>query len=70
MAARRMGKVHYQIMIELKLSTFGRLHTHPTSGQPKEYPQFHLVYHDDKSSGKLEYNRGTLSGTGWHSDVT
>ena len=65
-----MGKVRYQIMFVLKLSTFGRLHTHPTSGQPKEYPQFHLVYHDDKSSGKLEYNRGTLSGTGWHSDVT
>ena len=51
-------------------STFGRLHIHPTSGQPKEYPHFHLVYHDDQSSGKLEYNRNTLSGTGWHSDVT
>ena len=70
MAAGRMGKVSETKSTKLIPSTFGRLHTHPTSGQPKEYPQFHLVYHDDLSSGKLEYNRGTLSGTGWHSDVT
>jgi sulfonate dioxygenase len=50
--------------------TFGRLHVHPTSGQPKEYPPFHLVYHDANSSSKLEYNSNRLTATGWHSDVT
>lgn len=53
-----------------RVRTFGRLHVHPTSGQPKDYPEFHLVYHDGNSSSKLEYNANRLTATGWHSDVT
>ena len=29
---------------------FGRLHIHPTSIQPKDHLEFHLVYKDDKQS--------------------
>jgi sulfonate dioxygenase len=71
-----MGKVSACFMYasvptsRLTCRTFGRLHIHPTSGQPKEYPELHLVYHDEKSAGKLEYNQNKLTGTGWHSDVT
>jgi len=50
-------------------STFGRLHIHPTSGQPKDYPEFHLVYRDGKETVKHEPSQ-SLSSSGWHSDVT
>lgn len=35
-------------------SFFGRLHIHPTSGQPKEFPHFHLVYRDNVSVMHLD----------------
>ncbi|KAI9637152.1 alpha-ketoglutarate-dependent sulfonate dioxygenase, partial [Dioszegia hungarica] len=57
--------------------TFGRLHTHPTSGQPKEYQQFHLVYRDGAgadgpgaASLVRNYYADKLTSTQWHSDVT
>lgn len=51
-------------------STFGRLHIHPTSGQPKDYPEFHLVYRDAKPKSAWAYDVQKLSSTVWHSDVT
>ena len=51
--------------------TFGRLHVHPTSGQPANYPEFHLVYKDAKpGSGFFNYQSNSITTTGWHSDVT
>lgn len=50
------------------ISTFGRLHVHPTSGQPAEYPEFHLVYRDAEK--KTVYRANSVTSTGWHSDVT
>ncbi|WVF67235.1 hypothetical protein IAT40_001983 [Kwoniella sp. CBS 6097] len=51
--------------------TFGRLHIHPTSGGPAEFPEFHLVFRDAApKKGLASYNPNKLSSTGWHSDVT
>lgn len=51
--------------------TFGRLHIHPTSGQPASHPEFHLVYKDsDPNSGFFNYTRDSVTTTGFHSDVT
>jgi len=47
---------------------FGRLHIHPTSGQPKDYPELHLIYRDDQANFNYEPDR--LSSTLWHSDVS
>ncbi|GAA5877481.1 hypothetical protein JCM1840_003863 [Sporobolomyces johnsonii] len=48
---------------------FGRLHIHPCSGAPKDYPEFHLVYRDGKSV--FNYEQDTrLTSSVWHSDVT
>lgn len=50
---------------------WGRLHIHPTSGQPKEFPEIHLVYKDAKpGSGFFNYKNNSVTTTGWHSDVT
>ncbi|CEQ41513.1 SPOSA6832_03241 [Sporobolomyces salmonicolor] len=47
---------------------FGRLHIHPCSGAPKDYPEFHLVYRDGKSV--FNYEQDTrLTSSVWHSDV-
>ncbi|WVQ76032.1 hypothetical protein IAR50_005668 [Cryptococcus sp. DSM 104548] len=52
-------------------SFFGRLHIHPTSGQPAEFPEFHLVYREaSPQKGFISYYGDRLSTTGWHSDVT
>ncbi|ODN94328.1 hypothetical protein L198_05185 [Cryptococcus wingfieldii CBS 7118] len=52
-------------------STFGRLHIHPTSGQPAEFPEFHLVYREASAKKTfISYYADRLSTTGWHSDVT
>ncbi|KAG1757260.1 TauD-domain-containing protein [Suillus lakei] len=48
---------------------FGRLHIHPTSGHPKDYPQVHLVYKDAKSSYNFE-REDSITSTVWHSDVS
>lgn len=60
-------------------SFFGRNHVHPTSGQPKGYPELHLVYRAwgeepgdglDKRSGSSSAPPGRVSSVGWHSDVS
>ncbi|KAI8621151.1 hypothetical protein BC830DRAFT_1058486 [Chytriomyces sp. MP71] len=51
---------------------FGRLHIHPTSGQPEDYPELHVVYNDPESTLKTKAyleNPHTKWFT-WHSDVT
>ncbi|TFK30380.1 TauD-domain-containing protein [Coprinopsis marcescibilis] len=48
---------------------FGRLHVHPTSGHPKGYPEFHLVYRDAKSTFNFEVDE-SITSTIWHSDVS
>ncbi|EIW81856.1 TauD-domain-containing protein [Coniophora puteana RWD-64-598 SS2] len=48
---------------------FGRLHIHPTSGHPKNYPEFHLVYKDGNSDFNTIYEN-SITMTGWHSDVS
>ncbi|KAF9072735.1 hypothetical protein BDP27DRAFT_1261175 [Rhodocollybia butyracea] len=50
-------------------SHFGRLHIHPTSGHPANYPEIHLVYRDAKSSFNFEIEDSVTS-TFWHSDVS
>ncbi|WWD19460.1 hypothetical protein CI109_103920 [Kwoniella shandongensis] len=50
-------------------SFFGRLHIHPTSGHPKDYPEIHLVYRDMSKSFNYEFNDRFTSSV-WHSDVT
>ncbi|KAG8862128.1 hypothetical protein FRB96_002158 [Tulasnella sp. 330] len=50
-------------------SYFGRLHIHPCSGQPKDYPEFHLVYRDGNNTLNFEQS-DRFSTTLWHSDVT
>jgi sulfonate dioxygenase len=50
-------------------SFFGRLHIHPTSGHPKDYPHFHLVYRDGSKSFNFETSDRFTSSV-WHSDVS
>ncbi|KAJ9092914.1 hypothetical protein QFC21_006626 [Naganishia friedmannii] len=50
-------------------SFFGRLHIHPTSGHPKGYPEFHLVYRDAGKTLNYEFSDRFTSSV-WHSDVT
>jgi len=48
---------------------FGRLHIHPTSGHPRDYPEVHLVYKDANASYNFQYD-DTITSTVWHSDVS
>ncbi|KAI0726192.1 TauD-domain-containing protein [Fomitopsis betulina] len=48
---------------------FGRLHIHPTSGHPENYPHLHLVYRDANTTYNFERDDRTSS-TVWHSDVS
>lgn len=50
-------------------SFFGRLHIHPTSGHPKGYPEFHLVYRDAGKTLNYEFSDRFTSSV-WHSDVS
>jgi sulfonate dioxygenase len=66
-----MGKVSNANNARTHNRTFGRLHIHPTSGQPKDYPELHLVYRDGlRKDSFVSYYKDRLSSTGWHSDVT
>ncbi|KAK4706102.1 sulfonate dioxygenase, partial [Phenoliferia sp. Uapishka_3] len=50
-------------------ATFGRLHIHPTSAHPRDFPEFHLVYRD--STGTMNYETNErLTSSVWHSDVS
>ncbi|KAM0746017.1 alpha-ketoglutarate-dependent sulfonate dioxygenase [Meredithblackwellia eburnea MCA 4105] len=48
---------------------FGRLHVHPTTGQPAEFPELHLVYRDAEKATDISFSDRVTS-TAWHSDVT
>lgn len=49
---------------------FGRHHIHPTSGQPKGFPEIHLVHraYGDKSADSFFEKR--TNSVAWHSDIT
>jgi sulfonate dioxygenase len=50
---------------------FGRIHRHPTSGNVKGYPEFHVVYRDaehDRLKEVIPDER--INRTQWHSDVS
>ncbi|KAG5640779.1 hypothetical protein DXG03_007233 [Asterophora parasitica] len=50
---------------------FGPIHYHPTSGNVKGYPEFHIVHRDAKHDPIREYlGENTTIQTGWHSDVS
>ncbi|KIJ55733.1 hypothetical protein M422DRAFT_41635 [Sphaerobolus stellatus SS14] len=50
---------------------FGPIQRHPTSGNVKGFPEFHVVYRDKDNNRFREYLGGNrLSRTSWHSDVT
>ncbi|KAI0706213.1 alpha-ketoglutarate catabolism dioxygenase [Cytidiella melzeri] len=50
---------------------FGPIQVHPTSGNAKGYPEFHVVYRDADHQRFREYRGGNrASKTSWHSDVS
>ncbi|KAJ3487019.1 hypothetical protein NLI96_g3817 [Meripilus lineatus] len=50
---------------------FGPIQRHPTSGNVKGYPEFHVVYRDAENDRFREYIGGNrVSRTSWHSDVS
>ncbi|KAK0523225.1 hypothetical protein OC834_003390 [Tilletia horrida] len=58
-----------------ELKAFGRhfspkLHEHQTSGQPKDHPEFHLVYKEASQNLDGRDERDTFTPSIWHSDVS
>ncbi|KAF8158634.1 alpha-ketoglutarate catabolism dioxygenase [Mycena galopus ATCC 62051] len=52
-------------------SHFGPIHKHPTSGNAKGFPEFHVVYRDAEHDRFKEYLGGDrINRTSWHSDVS
>ncbi|EAU87157.1 alpha-ketoglutarate catabolism dioxygenase [Coprinopsis cinerea okayama7 len=52
-------------------SHFGPIHRHPTSGNVKGFPEFHVVYRDPSHDHFKEYIGGDrINLTSWHSDVS
>ncbi|KAI0791767.1 alpha-ketoglutarate catabolism dioxygenase [Abortiporus biennis] len=50
---------------------FGPIQRHPTSGNVKGYPEFHVVYRDAENDQFREYIGGNrVDRTSWHSDVS
>jgi len=50
---------------------FGPIQRHPTSGNVKGYPEFHVVYRDAKNNRFEEYRGANRANkTSWHSDVS
>jgi len=50
---------------------FGPIQIHPTSGNAKGFPEFHVVYRDANNNRFREYRGGNrASKTSWHSDVS
>ncbi|KAJ7854103.1 hypothetical protein B0H14DRAFT_2757343 [Mycena olivaceomarginata] len=49
---------------------FGPIHQHPTSGNVKGYPEFHVVYRDAEHDRFREYRGDRTNRTSWHSDVS
>ncbi|KAL9114463.1 MAG: hypothetical protein Q9227_001544 [Pyrenula ochraceoflavens] len=51
-------------------SYFGRLHVHPASGAPKDYPEVHLVHRGAEDTTVKDFFESRTSSVTWHSDVT
>ncbi|CEQ39494.1 SPOSA6832_01034, partial [Sporobolomyces salmonicolor] len=51
-------------------TTFGRIHIHPVSGQPKDFPELHLVFRDAVATTDEYPDSDRLNNTTIHSDVT
>ncbi|KAJ3819788.1 hypothetical protein F5880DRAFT_1509886 [Lentinula raphanica] len=50
---------------------FGPIQRHPTSGNVKGYPEFHVVYRDPEHDHFRDYRgRDRASGVSWHSDIS
>jgi sulfonate dioxygenase len=49
---------------------FGRLHIHPTSGQPEGFPEVHLVHRGAEDKFAAEFLKERTNSVQWHSDVT
>ncbi|THV02052.1 taurine catabolism dioxygenase, partial [Dendrothele bispora CBS 962.96] len=50
---------------------FGPIQRHPTSGNVKGYPEFHVVYRDPEHDEFRNYRGGNrANGTSWHSDIS
>ncbi|GAA5819968.1 hypothetical protein JCM11251_005430 [Rhodosporidiobolus azoricus] len=49
---------------------FGRPHVHPVTGQPKDYPELHLVYRDPSLATDDNPYANKLNRQTFHSDVT
>ncbi|THH30389.1 hypothetical protein EUX98_g3798 [Antrodiella citrinella] len=50
---------------------FGPIQIHPTSGNAKGYPEFHVVYRDANNNRFEEYRGANRANrTSWHSDVS
>ncbi|KAF7303535.1 Alpha-ketoglutarate-dependent taurine dioxygenase [Mycena indigotica] len=49
---------------------YGPIHRHPTSGNVKGYPEFHVVYRDEAHDRFEERRNERANRTGWHSDVS
>jgi sulfonate dioxygenase len=49
---------------------FGRLHIHPTSGQPQGFPEVHLVHRGADDKFAAEFFKERTNSVQWHSDVT
>ncbi|KAF8154907.1 hypothetical protein B0H34DRAFT_660634, partial [Crassisporium funariophilum] len=50
---------------------YGPIHRHPTSGNVKDYPEFHVVYRDAKHDRFKEYSGANrANNVSWHSDVS
>lgn len=48
---------------------FGRLHIHPTSGAPKDFPEVHLVHRSAGDTAAKEFFETRTNSVTWHSDV-
>jgi len=52
-------------------SYFGKIQRHPTSGNVKGYPEFHVVYRDGSDQSFREYGGDNRANkTSWHSDIS
>ncbi|KAK5070173.1 hypothetical protein LTR64_002010 [Lithohypha guttulata] len=49
---------------------FGRLHVHPASGAPKDFPEVHLVHRGAEDTSFASFLQERTNSIAWHSDVT
>ncbi|GAA5822222.1 hypothetical protein JCM3770_005856 [Rhodotorula araucariae] len=51
-------------------TTFGRIHIHPVSGQPPDYPELHLVWREATGTSDERAYDGRINNLTLHSDVS